>query len=122
MVEGSGQAGGQETQTAITQGWLQQIAVQDRIAVEALLDELHLGEAEAVVLARELSVGRVLLDDRAARAKAGLLGLSVTGTIGILMLAREKGIDIDLKRDLDILIRHNFWVARELYERLTQDS
>ncbi|MBM3182033.1 MAG: DUF3368 domain-containing protein [Chloroflexi bacterium] len=122
VVEGSGQAGGQETQTAITQGWLQQIAVQDRIAVEALLDELHLGEAEAVVLARELSVGRVLLDDHAARAKAGLLGLSVTGTIGILMLAAEKGIDIDLKRDLDILIQHNFRVARELYERLTQDS
>jgi uncharacterized protein len=86
VVEGAGQPGAAETQTAVTQGWLQQIAVRDRIAVDALLDELHLGEAEAIVLARELSVGRVLLDDRAARTRARLMGLTVTGTIGILLL------------------------------------
>ena len=65
----------------------------------------------------EVGVG-VLLDDRAARSS--LLGLSVRNNR--YSYAGEKGIDIDLKRDLDILIRHNFWVARELYERLTQDS
>jgi hypothetical protein len=118
VVEGSGQPGAQETQTAVTQGWLQQVAVRDRIAVDAILDELHLGEAEAIVLARELSVGRVLLDDRAARAKARLLGLAVTGTIGTLLLARKSGVEIDLKRDLDILIQQNFRIARDLYDRL----
>jgi uncharacterized protein len=85
-VEGAGQPGAAEIQTAVTQGWLQQIAVRDRIAVDALLDELHLGEAEAIVLARELSVGRVLLDDQAARSRARLMSLTVTGTIGILLL------------------------------------
>jgi predicted nucleic acid-binding protein len=86
VVEGAGQPGAAETQTAVTQGWLQQIAVRDRIAVDALLDELHLGEAEAIVLARELSVGRVLLDDQAAWTRARLMDLTVTGTIGILLL------------------------------------
>jgi predicted nucleic acid-binding protein len=61
-------------------------AVGDRIAVDALLDELHLGEAEAIVLARELSIGRILLDDQAARSRARLMSLTVTGTIGILLL------------------------------------
>lgn len=86
VVEGAGQPGAAEIQTAVTQGWLQQIAVRDRIAVDALLDELHLGEAEAIVLARELSVGRVLLDDQAAWTRARLMDLTVTGTIGILLL------------------------------------
>jgi predicted nucleic acid-binding protein len=116
VVEGAGQPGAAETQTAVTQGWLQQIAVRDRIAVDALLDELHLGEAEAIVLARELSVGRVLLDDRAARTKARLMGLTVTGTIGILILAKKAGVEIDLRRALDILIQQNFRISLDLYD------
>ena len=54
---------------AIATGWLRRVVVQDRIAIDGLLDELHIGEAEAIVLARELQVGRVLLDDRADAIK-----------------------------------------------------
>jgi len=34
----------------------------------------------------------VLLDDYEAREKARLLGLKVTGTIGILLKAKKKGV------------------------------
>jgi predicted nucleic acid-binding protein len=70
------------------------------------------------VLARELSVGRVLLDDRAARTKARLMGLTVTGTIGILILAKKAGVEIDLRRALDVLIQQNFRISLDLYDML----
>ena len=37
-----------------TANWIKTVRVKDRLAVEVLLDELDLGEAETIVLAREL--------------------------------------------------------------------
>jgi predicted nucleic acid-binding protein len=103
----------------VKDGWLQRVAVDNRVAVDALLGELDLGEAETIVLARQLNVKRVLLDDRAARTKAGLMGLAVTGTVGALLLARQAGVEIDLKEDLNLLIQHNFRFSHSLYQKLT---
>jgi predicted nucleic acid-binding protein len=44
----------------------------------------------------------ILINDRSGRAKARLMGLSVTGTIGVVLLVRSSGIDVDLKHDLDL--------------------
>ena len=100
-------------------GWLRRVAVQDSALVDALLGELDVGEAEAIALAREMGLHSILMDDRSGRAKARLMGLSVTGTIGVLLLARRNGIDVDLKHDLDLLLEHNFRISSELYEQLT---
>lgn len=43
--------------------WIHRVRVTDRLAVEVLLDELDLGEAETIVLARELDVDWVLMDE-----------------------------------------------------------
>lgn len=121
-VHGAGQPGANETAEAVERGWLQRADVQSRISVDALLDELDLGEAEAIVVAREQDISHILLDDRMARNKADLMGLTVTGTIGVLLLARQRGIDIDLKHDLDVLIEHNFRIAPHLYESLVAST
>jgi uncharacterized protein len=47
-----------------TAAWIKTVSVQDRLAVEVLLDEMDLGEAETIVLARELSAAWVLILDR----------------------------------------------------------
>ncbi|MBN1888476.1 MAG: DUF3368 domain-containing protein [Thermoflexales bacterium] len=118
VIQGVGQPGADETRIAVDMGWIQQVVVQNRTAVDALLGELDLGEAEAIVLARELNIKQVLLDDRAARTKAKLMGLTPSGTIGVLLLARKAGVEIDLKHDLDVLIQHNFRLSRDLYDTL----
>lgn len=117
-VQGVGLPGADETRAAVDVGWLQLTTVQNRIAVDALLQELDLGEAEAIVLARELDIRRVLLDDGLARAKAQSMGLNVTGTIGVLLLAKQSGMTVDLKHDLDVLLRSNFRLSRGLYDRI----
>ena len=117
VVSGCGRPGAQETRAAADQGWLQRVRVVNRTVVEVLLGELDIGEAEAIVLAKELKAGYVLLDDRAAREKASLLGLNVTGTIGVLRLAVVEGLSVDIKEALDILIDHNFRISKEIYKK-----
>ena len=47
--------------------WIKTVAVRDQLAVDVLLDELDRGEAETVVLARELSADWVLMDEKKGR-------------------------------------------------------
>lgn len=59
---------------------------------QILLETLDLGEATALSLAWELQSYTVIVDDLKAR-KAGIkLGLRVTGTIGVIVRAKQKGI------------------------------
>ncbi len=118
VLQGIGEPGSDETRAAVADGWLVRVAVENTTAVDALLSELDQGEAEAIVLARELGAELVLLDDGAARAKARVMNVKPTGTIGILLLARDAGMDVDLRRSLDTLIAQGFRLSRELYEQI----
>ena len=118
VVRGAGQPGAEETRAAAASRRYEVVTVSNRIAVEALLDEIHVGEAEVIVSARELGIKRVLLDDRAARRKAKAMGLEVTGTIGVLLLAREAGLPIDLKHNFDLLIQNGFRLSDHVYDTL----
>lgn len=44
--------------------WIETVSVKDRLAVDVLLDELDLGEAETIVLAREIGADWVLMDKK----------------------------------------------------------
>jgi predicted nucleic acid-binding protein len=66
VVRGAGKPGSNEVQAA---SWIIQGAVHDRLFVEQLPARLHLGEREAIALAKER--GAVLLvDEREARREA----------------------------------------------------
>ena len=71
--------------------WIQVRGVSTPLA-PALVAALHLGEAEVIALALELGSPLVLLDETAARKLARDRGLQVTGAIGILLRAKNKGL------------------------------
>lgn len=80
------------------------------------------GEAEAIALAQELKANSLLLDETEAREEALRLGLPVSGTIGILEKAAERGL-IDLPEAFQRLSRTNFRIARGLLQQaLKRDS
>jgi len=56
------------------------------------LSRLDVGEQEAILLALELRANRLLIDELRGRAEANRRGLSVTGTLGVLMLAGKLGM------------------------------
>ena len=61
------------------------------------------GEREVLALGLETPGHLVVLDDRRARRHADAAGIEVTGTLGILLLAKEQGIIEAVRPALDRL-------------------
>jgi len=71
--------------------WLDIQPPLSRIAVP-LVTHLGPGETEVIMLAMELSDAVVIMDDALARKNAELLGIRVTGTLGLLLDAKRAGL------------------------------
>lgn len=70
--------------------WLRAVSLQDPQRADLLVD-LDRGEAEVIALAQELNADLVILDERLARRHARRVGLTLTGTLGILLKAKLVG-------------------------------
>ena len=64
---------------------------------------LHAGEVEVMILAQSQPADIVIIDDNEAKKTAKYLGLDVIGTLGVLMVARRRGIIPSLKEILERL-------------------
>lgn len=74
------------------------------------------GESEAIVLASEVSAERLILDDKKARRIAQQLGLPVTGTLAVLLRAKEQGLIPNVRDVLDDLAVAEFRVSDALIQ------
>lgn len=70
--------------------WLKTVLLQPAVT-DQVLKKLGAGEAEAIEVARCEGL-RVLLDDRAGRRAAEKLGMTVSGTLSVVALAKQQGI------------------------------
>jgi len=91
--------------------------VQNTSLVKALRMTLGAGESESIALALELPDSIIVLDDHQARQAALEMGLAITGTIGMLLKAKEAGIVGDVRSVLDELRTANFHMSEALYLR-----
>ena len=96
--------------------WIEVLEVKDRHLVQVLLEYLHRGEAEAIALAVELQGAIIALDDKKARITARRLGLKVIGTLGILILAKKRGLISDLREEIEKLIHTSFRLSQEVIQ------
>lgn len=72
--------------------WIHVQSVSSDIDRRMYKAKLHDGEVEVMILAQEIKADLVIIDDNAARKTASYLGLPLTGTVGILLRAKEKGL------------------------------
>lgn len=90
-------------------------AVSDSSRVTLLSLHLDPGEAEAVALALEVQADLILLDERRATRAARQLGLKTLGLLGVLLLAKRKGLVKEVRPLLDRLeTEAGFWIAPDL--------
>ncbi len=94
--------------------------IQNAATVRVLKTQIDDGEAEAIALATEMDDVFVILDDKKARRVAQQIGLTVIGTVGILLRAKKKGIITHVKPILDELNAVDFRISRSLYQRALQ--
>ena len=102
--------------------WIKIAEVKDRLAVNVLLDELDLGEAEVIVLAREVDADWVLMDEKKGRRKLTHLKLQKIGTLGILLKAKEMGFIQTLRKDLEELRQNGFSISQPVVDAILKEA
>lgn len=107
---------------AFAAGRLKLQPVGDQGLVITLTTDLDRGESEAIALMNETGADVLLLDDRRARATAHDRGFPFTGTIGILKLARGRGLISSVVPMLHELRRRGFWISAELMEEIGREE
>jgi predicted nucleic acid-binding protein len=114
VVRGQMRPGAQEVATA---GWIIRHTVTNQPAVAHLMSAAGLdqGESETIILADELHATLTILDERKARRQAHAKRLAVTGTLGVLLLAKTQQLIPSVKQPLDALIAAGFRVAARTY-------
>jgi len=115
------EAGGAKREVS-TATFIKIVNVQDRVAVEVLLDELDLGEAETIVLAREIDADWVLMDEKKGRRKLAQLGLKTIGTMGILLKAKQVGLLPAIRPDLERLHQQGFSLSRAVIDAVLRQA
>ena len=118
VINGAGMAGADDTEQA---DWVEVRQVKDQKHVESLLNKIHPGEAEALVLSLELSADLVIIDDAEARNIAQSMGLDYTGLLGILLVAKQKKLIPEIRQVMNRLISDtSFRISRPLYNQILE--
>jgi len=94
------------------------LEVTNRTAVLGLLGRLHIGEVEVLVGAVEKGIATIVLDDMYARNKAKQLKLEVTGTLGILLKAKEMRLIDNIRKDIEGLLNAGMYLSDKIIERV----
>ena len=77
---------------------------------------LHAGEIEVITLAQECSADLLILDDNMAKKTAKYLGLTGTGTMGVLLRAKREGHIEKVKPIVDRLIADGLFISSTVKE------
>ena len=93
--------------------WLNEVTPTDRGMIAALQLIVDPGEAEAIALAYEKGM-RLIVDDLKGRRAAQQLGLAVTGTVGLIVKARQEGVVAAVRPLLDALDAQQFRISSAL--------
>ena len=110
VIHGAGKPGAEEVDTA---AWIIRASVRDRTFVDQLPQKLHLGEREALALARELG-SALLVDEREARRAAQQHSIPHFGSLRVLEEAKQRGFIPAVKPVLDALMAAGMFIGENL--------
>ncbi|MDR1256870.1 MAG: DUF3368 domain-containing protein [Spirochaetaceae bacterium] len=96
------------------------VLVKAAVMVAAFSLNLDPGESEALSLYWEIAADNLLIDEKKGRIIAARNGVRTVGTIGVLLLAKQKGFITEVKPSLDILMKTGFRMSDILYRQILE--
>ena len=87
------------------------------------LDDLDEGERQAIGVVVSMGSDAILLiDDRAGRQAAEKLNIKITGLIGVLLLAKKRGLIKSVVEVIEELRSNGYWLSNRVVEIAKQLS
>ena len=102
--------------------WIQIENVKNKKKQKELEKIVDKGEASAIVLALELEDSVLIIDDKRGRKLAKELEIELTGTLGTLLKAKQKGIISAIRPLLVKLKQINFRISQDLEKRILKKA
>ena len=111
VVRGADKPGSKDIKDA---RWIEVMTIKDKTQVDLLMISLEKGEAEVLVLAKELGTFLILMDEEKARKSAVIAGYNVMGLLGLFILAKKLGFIDQVRPLIDELRRKKFRVSERV--------
>lgn len=116
-------AGDIVTNAVQSAAWIEVQQVTNQATVIALQKKLNDGEAEAIALAIELKADQLIIDERMGRREATNLGVEITGILGVLLIAKKRGLIPEVKPIMNTLITEAvFRISDQLYNDIIKSA
>lgn len=97
--------------------------VRDREHVESLIKKVDIGEAEAIVLAKERKADFLLIDEQIGRRVAESEGIRIIRLMGILLIAKGKGYINSVRKTVSLLEeKAGFWLSDSLKQYIFEKA
>lgn len=82
--------------------------------------DLDVGEAEVLLLSKEINADLVIIDEIVGRRYAKQLNLKITGTLGVLLKAKKLGLIPSVKDLISEMQEKGSWFSTKLVSRLLE--
>jgi predicted nucleic acid-binding protein len=101
--------------------WITIISPSNDTIIKLLEETIDPGEASSIALALEMDNALVILDDLLARKVALQLGLTITGTLGIIANAKRRGIIPSAKLLFELIKATDFRIPNSLLSSILKE-
>ena len=92
-------------------GKVRHVNLQDYVFLDAYADA---GETEAMLLYKQLAADKLLIDDKRGRKVAKINQISTIGTLGVLLVAKEKGLIVEVAPLLQQIEQSDIYLSPNL--------
>jgi uncharacterized protein len=92
-------------------GKVRQVNLETYVFLDAYADA---GETEAMLLYKQLAADKLLIDDKRGRKVAKINQISTIGSLGVLLVAKEKGLIVEVATLLQQIEQSDIYLSHDL--------